>query len=219
MAIRVNITAFLWHQQKACLVSRRLRTLSSLALLQGLLYVWMKSKNGIDRCNMVLHGAPKALDTLYARPAFCYAAREWRIFVPAHRRKFLVRTGVIHFVGFAKSHVFRRSKKKKSSDQAPLMIYQILRLLFVAEAMVQGEEPRIYLEQDSLDRQFLLDLKREQQNDALRDTPDLQKALKRASELIADLEAKIGTSPIPERVVVDEIDEWFYGLRLGHITT
>jgi hypothetical protein len=65
----------------------------------------------------------------------------------------------------------------------------------------------------------LLDLKVEQQNDALRETPNLQKAFKRASELIAELESKIGTSPLPERVVVDELDEWFYGLRLGHMTT
>ena len=59
----------------------------------------------------------------------------------------------------------------------------------------------------------------EQHGDVLRDTPVLQQGLKKASELIIELEAKIVNSPLPERVAVDEFDEWFYGLRLGHMTT
>ena len=79
----------------------------------------------------MLHGSPKAIETFFARPALCYMAHEWRNFVPAQRHAVLARIGVVHFVGFAKSHVFRHSKKKVRTGDTPLMVYQILRLLYV----------------------------------------------------------------------------------------
>lgn len=58
-------------------------------------------------------------------------SEEWSGFVPANRKVFLGRIGVIHYVGYAKSHVFRNPKKKPNPAHPPLMVYQILRLLFV----------------------------------------------------------------------------------------
>lgn len=74
------------------------------------------------------------------------------------------------------------------------------------------------MDNESEDRYLLLELKKDQNGNPSHDSKLVHETMKRAKELIKDLEATIVNSPLPERVPTDAIDEWFFNLRMQHMT-
>eukprot|EP00026_Physarum_polycephalum_P015129 Phypoly_transcript_15748.p1 GENE.Phypoly_transcript_15748~~Phypoly_transcript_15748.p1 ORF type:complete len:241 (+),score=41.60 Phypoly_transcript_15748:145-867(+) len=127
-------------------------------------------------CSLLISGNPTIIEALYASNNISKSLDTWEN-LKQHRKRFLSNDLIKQYISFSVGQVAQIKSKPENNKKK---IYNAIRLLMEARRLIEGKEPRVWL--DGTDHQYLMDIRNEKY--------DLQELLQQAQATIDELQAK-----------------------------
>jgi hypothetical protein len=107
---------------------------------------------------------------------------------------------VKQYIGFAQGQVKQIETKPEGNKKK---IYNVLRLLLEAKRVMNGEEPKVWIEGE--EREMLMAVRNEEK--------PLAEYLQQAKEMVKEIEAHKPWKNLPDKVDEEWLDNWLLALR------